>query len=110
MSRRARVGGEAVMTRSDEGGGRAPKFGNRLARIAIADPDRVRRVFWYQPADQRLRARLCASASCRTFRQRRERPSRHSRARQMSTEVRSMRYLGVRTTVLAARSRGEVVG
>ena len=100
------------MTRSDEGGGRAPKFGNRLARIAIADPDRVRRVFWYQPADQRLRARLCAAASCRTctFRQRRERPSRHSRARQMSTEVRSMRYLGVRTTVLAARSRGEVVG
>ena len=46
------------MTRSDEGGGRAPKFGNRLARIAIADPDRVRRVFWYQPADQRLACAL----------------------------------------------------
>ena len=54
------------MSRGDEGGGCAQKIGNHLARIAIADPDRVRRAFWYQPADQRLRARLCAAASCRT--------------------------------------------
>ena len=58
MWRRARVGGKAVMTRSDEGVGCAEKFGNHLARIAIADLDRVVRAFLQQPADQRLRARL----------------------------------------------------
>ena len=46
------------MSRSDEGGGCAQKFGNHLARIAIADLDRVVRTFLQQPADQRLRARL----------------------------------------------------
>ena len=34
----------------------ADKIGTHVARIAIADLDRVGRVFLHQPADQRLRA------------------------------------------------------
>ena len=112
MWRRARVGGKAVMTRSDEGVGCAEKFGNHLARIAIADLDRVVRAFLQDAAACRS-APACSFVCCGKLsyiRMRRDRPSRHSRARQMSTDDRSMRYLGVRAAVLAAQSRGEVVG
>ena len=46
------------MRLSDEGGRCADKIGRRVARIAIADLDRVGRVFLHQPEDQRLRACL----------------------------------------------------
>ena len=46
------------MRLSDEGGRCADKIGRRVARIVIADLDRVGRVFLHQPADQRLRGCL----------------------------------------------------
>ena len=42
------------MRLSDEGGRCADKIGRRVARIVIADLDRVGRFFLHQPADQRL--------------------------------------------------------
>ena len=56
--RRASAADQAVMRLSDEGGRCADKIGRRVARIAIADLDRVGRVFLHQPEDQRLRACL----------------------------------------------------
>ena len=46
------------MRLSDEGGRCADKIGRRVARIIIADLDRVGRFFLHQPADQRLRGCL----------------------------------------------------
>ena len=102
------------MRLSDEGGRCADKIGRRVARIAIADLDRVGRVFLHQPEDQRLRACL------RTAPGRRMPDSvvacvvprgavvevRHSRAGRPSAHGHSMLYLRVATMEVATETSG----
>ena len=61
---RASAVDQAVMKLSDEGGRCADKIGRRVARIVIADLDRVGRFFLHQPADQRLSGSKWLFAHC----------------------------------------------
>jgi hypothetical protein len=106
---RASAVDQAVMRLSDEGGRCADKIGRRVARIVIADLDRVGRFFLHQPADQRLSGCKWLFAHCtRTpyVRQRRGGRSRHSRAGQPSAHGHSMPYLRVATMEVATETSG----